>query len=103
MEKEKQMSKQNANLERSMKRDSASNVTTEGVARVAKIIELIGTSDESWEAAAQVAIEEARKTIHGIHGIKIKEQTARVDPETGKIVQYRAAIYLSFGVSDEER
>jgi hypothetical protein len=49
------------------------------VARVAKVIELIGTSDESWEAAAQVAIEEAKKTVHGIHGIKIKDMTARVD------------------------
>ncbi|MEO9295863.1 MAG: dodecin family protein [Nitrososphaera sp.] len=97
------MSKQNANMERQMKKNGANNASDEGVARVAKIIELIGTSDKSWEDAAQVAIEEARKTIHGIHGIKIKEQTARVDPETGKIVQYRAAIYLSFGVSDEER
>ena len=97
------MSRQNANVERGTKSDSASNAATKEVARVAKIIELIGTSDESWEAAAQVAIDEARKTIRGIHGIKIKEQTARVDPETGKIEEYRASIYLSFGVNDEER
>lgn len=74
-----------------------------GMARVAKVVELIGTSDESWEAAAQVAIEEARKTIHGIHGIKIRDMTARVDPETGKLVEYRTSIDLSFGVIDEER
>ena len=73
------------------------------VARVAKVIELIGTSDESWEAAAQVAIEEARKTVHGIHGIKIKDMTARVDPNTGKLIEYRTSIDLSFGVIDEER
>ena len=71
--------------------------------RVAKIVELIGTSDESWEAAAQVAIEEARKTIRGIHGIKIKEMTGKVDPETGRLVEYRTNIDLSFGVIDEER
>jgi hypothetical protein len=65
---------------------------------VAKVIELIGTSDESWEAAAQVAIEEARKTVHGIHGIKIKDMTGRVDPNTGKLVEYRTSIDLSFGV-----
>lgn len=70
---------------------------------MAKIIELVGTSDESLEAAAQVAIEEARKTIHNIHGVKIKEQTARVDPETGRIVEYRSSIYLSFGVDAEAR
>ena len=74
-----------------------------GIARVAKVVELIGTSDESWEAAAQVAIEEARKTIHGIHGIKIRDMTARVDPETGRLVEYRTSIDLSFGVIDEER
>ncbi|HJS81631.1 MAG TPA: dodecin family protein [Nitrososphaera sp.] len=71
--------------------------------RVAKIVELIGTSDKSWEDAAQVAIEEARKTIHGIHGIKMKDMTARVDPETGKLIEYRTCIDLSFGVIDEER
>ena len=71
--------------------------------RVAKIVELIGTSDKSWEDAAQVAIEEARKTIHGIHGIKMKDMTARVDPETGKLVEYRTCIDLSFGVIGEER
>ena len=71
--------------------------------RVAKVVELIGKSDESWEAAAQVAIEEARKTIHGIHGIKIKDMTARIDPETGRIVEYRTCIDLSFGIIDEER
>lgn len=97
------MSEPNADMERGMRRDSSSSSETRGAARVAKIIELIGTSDESWEAAAQVAIEEARKTVHGIHGVKIKEQTARVDPETGRIVEYRASIYLSFGVNDEER
>jgi dodecin len=75
----------------------------EKISRVAKIVELIGTSDESWEAAAQVAIEEARKTIHGIHGIKIKEMTGKVDPETGRLVEYRTNIDLSFGVLDEER
>jgi dodecin len=77
-----------------------SSMTT---ARVAKVVELIGASDESWEAAAQVAIEEARKTIKGIHGIKIRDMTARVDPESGRLVDYRTTIDLSFGVMDEER
>jgi dodecin len=71
-------------------------------ATVAKVVELIGTSDEGWEAAAQVAIEEARKTIKGIHGIKIRDMTARVDPESGRLVEYRTTIDLSFGVMNEE-
>lgn len=35
---------------------------------VAKIIEIIGVSDKGWEAAAQVAVDEAKKTLHGIAG-----------------------------------
>jgi flavin-binding protein dodecin len=71
--------------------------------RVAKIVELIGVSDKGWEDAAQVAVEEARKTIHGITGVKIKEMTAKVDQKTGQIVEYKSCINLSFGVMDEER
>ena len=70
--------------------------------RVAKIVEIVGTSDKSWEDAALVAIEEARKTIRGIRGIKIKDMTARVNPDTGRLVEYRTSVNLSFGVMDED-
>lgn len=43
---------------------------------VAKIIEIIGSSDKSWEDAAQVAVDEAKKTLHGLHGIEVKNMTA---------------------------
>jgi flavin-binding protein dodecin len=65
---------------------------------VAKIIELVGSSDKSWEDAAQVAVGEARKTLHGINGIEVGDMTATVDPNTGKISQFRAGIKLSFGI-----
>jgi len=39
---------------------------------VAKIEEIIGNSDESWEEAATVTVKEARKTLHGIAGIELK-------------------------------
>ncbi len=39
---------------------------------VTKIIEVVGSSDKSWEDAAQVAVDEAKKTLHGIHGIEVK-------------------------------
>jgi len=68
------------------------------MADVAKIIEIIGTSDKSWENAAQVAIEEAKKTIHGIHGIEVRDMTAKVDPNSGKITKYRTCLKISFGV-----
>lgn len=70
--------------------------------RVAKIVEIVGTSNKSWEDAALAAIEEARKTIRGIRGIKIKDMTARVDPNTGRLVEYRTSVNLSFGVMDED-
>jgi dodecin len=65
---------------------------------VAKIIEIIGSSQSGWEEAAQVAIDEARKTIHGIHGVEITDMTAKVDPNTGKITEYRAAVKISFAL-----
>jgi flavin-binding protein dodecin len=33
---------------------------------VAKIIEIVGSSDKGWQDAAQAALDEAKKTIHGI-------------------------------------
>jgi hypothetical protein len=71
---------------------------------IAKVIEIIGSSDKGWEPggerikAAQVAINEARKTLHGIHGIEVMDMTATVDESTGKIGQYRASVKVAFGV-----
>ena len=65
---------------------------------VAKIIEVVGSSDKSWEEAAQVAVNEAKKTLHGIHGIEVDNMTATVDDNSGKITQYRAGVKVSFGL-----
>jgi len=65
---------------------------------IAKVIEIIGSSDKGWEDAAQVAVDEARKTLHGIHGIEVIDMTATVDENTGKITQYRAGVKVAFGV-----
>lgn len=64
---------------------------------VAKIIEVIGISDKGWEQAAQTAVTEAKKSVHGIHGIKVQDMTAEVDG-AGKIVRYKTTVKLSFGV-----
>jgi flavin-binding protein dodecin len=66
--------------------------------RVADVVELIGSSTKGWEDAAQVAVDEAKKTIHGITGIEVTDMTAKVDPTSGRISEYRACIKLSFGV-----
>jgi flavin-binding protein dodecin len=65
---------------------------------VAKIVEIVGSSDKSWEDAVQAAVNEAVKTLRGLKGIEVTDMTAKVDPNTGKITAYRACIKLSFGV-----
>jgi dodecin len=65
---------------------------------IAKIEEIVGTLDKGWENAAKIAVKEAVKTIRGIHGIEIVDQTAQVDPNTSKITQYRTGIKFSFSV-----
>jgi flavin-binding protein dodecin len=64
--------------------------------RVAKVTELIGHSEESWQDAAQVAVEEAAKTIRGITGLEVRHFTAKV--QNGKIVEYRADVEIAYGV-----
>jgi dodecin len=65
---------------------------------IAKIIDIVGSSDKNWEDAAQVALTEATKTIHGITGIELTDRTARVDPNTGKITEYHSTVKIAFGV-----
>jgi flavin-binding protein dodecin len=65
---------------------------------VAKTIEVVGSSDKSWEDAAQAAVHEAKKTLNGIHEIEVKNLTATVDDSTGKITQYHAAVKISLGI-----
>jgi dodecin len=66
--------------------------------RIADIVELVGSSDKSWQDAAQVALQEARKTIRGITGVEIGDMTAKVDPNTGNITEYHTAVKVAFGV-----
>jgi dodecin len=65
---------------------------------VAKVIEIVGNSNKSWQDAAQVALDEAKKTIHGITGIEVGDMTAKVDPNTGNITKYHTAVKIAFGV-----
>jgi dodecin len=66
--------------------------------RIADVVELVGSSDKNWQDAAQVALEEAKKTIRGIRGVEIGDMTAKVDPNTGNITEYHTAVKIAFGV-----
>jgi flavin-binding protein dodecin len=61
---------------------------------VVKVIELIGSSPESWEAAAQNAINVATKSVRGITGIDVVHFTAKV--KDGKIIEYKANLKVAF-------
>lgn len=65
---------------------------------VVKVIELLAESPDSWEAATQVAVTEASKTIKHIKSVYIKEMKAFVDD--GKITHYRVNVKISFVVND---
>jgi flavin-binding protein dodecin len=65
---------------------------------VAKIIEIIGSSEKGWSEAAQAALDEAKKSIKGITGLEVNDITAKVDPITGNITQYRVSVKIAFGV-----
>lgn len=61
---------------------------------VYKIIELVGTSTESWEKAAVAAIELASKSLRDLRIAEISELDIQL--ENGKIRAYRAKVKLSF-------
>ena len=63
---------------------------------VVKIIELIGSSPNSWSEAAQNAVTEAAKTIKNIKGVHVKRCTAKVT--NNKIVEYNVNVKIAFTV-----
>lgn len=66
---------------------------------VYKIIELVGTSAESWEKAAAVAVERAGTTLRDLRIAEVEQLDMHV--EDGRVVMYRAKIKLSFKYEDE--
>lgn len=63
---------------------------------VVKVIEVMGTSEDSWEDAVKNALKGAKKTIHGITGIEVVSQTATV--KEGELKEFRATVKLAFKV-----
>ena len=61
---------------------------------VYKVIELIGTSPDSWEAAARSVIEAAADKLEDIRVAEVVKQDVRI--EDNKIVEYRTKVSLSF-------
>ena len=62
---------------------------------VYKVIELIGTSNESWEKAAASAVNRASKTLRDLRVAEVVQLDMQLD-ETGRIEAYRAKLNVSF-------
>lgn len=61
---------------------------------VYKVIELVGTSDKSWEDAARRAVERAAKSLRDLRVAEVTEQDMIL--EDGKVSAYRAKVKVSF-------
>lgn len=61
---------------------------------VYKVIELVGTSTESWEKAAAAAVETAAKSLRDLRIAEVAELDMQL--EEGKIKAYRAKVKISF-------
>jgi flavin-binding protein dodecin len=61
---------------------------------VYKVVELIGTSTDSWEKAAAAAVERASKSLRELRVAEVSELDMQI--ENGKVKAYRAKLKVSF-------
>ena len=65
---------------------------------VAKVTEIIASSEKSFDDAIRQGIARADKTLKNIRGAWIKDQKLVV--EKGKVIEYRVAMKVSFVLND---
>ncbi|MCC7075572.1 MAG: dodecin domain-containing protein [Acidimicrobiia bacterium] len=65
---------------------------------VYKVIQLVGTSSESWEKAASAAVAKASQTLRDLRIAEIAELDLVI--EDGAVVAYRAKVNVSFKYED---
>jgi len=63
---------------------------------VLKVLEIMCSSDKSWEDAVKKGIEKTSKTVKGIKSAWVKDQSVKV--KDGKITDYRVILKVSFEV-----
>ena len=63
---------------------------------IIKVVELVGTSNTSWEDAVHQVVAEASASLRHITGVDLVRHTAHV--ENGKITEYRATCHVAFVV-----
>ena len=67
---------------------------------VYKVIELVGTSSESWEKAAAAAVQMASKSLRDLRIAEVAQLDMHL--EDGKIKAYRAKVKVSFKYHGED-
>ena len=67
---------------------------------VYKVVEIIGTSAESWEKAAKMAVERASRTLRDLRVAEVVEQDLVIT--AGKVEAFRTKLKLSFKYEDEK-
>jgi flavin-binding protein dodecin len=65
---------------------------------VARVTEIIGSSDKSWDDAVHSALKRANKTLRGLTGLEITKMNAQI--QNGKITEYRAHVKITFILED---
>ena len=63
---------------------------------VAKVIEIVASSAKGFDDAVKTALDEAKKTVHGISGLEVTSFNVKVSEE--KPVEYRVACKVAFAV-----
>jgi dodecin len=66
------------------------------MAQIAKVVTVIGSSPDGFAEAAQVAVNEAAKTLRGISGIDVISMSAEVEGD--QITQYRSTVNIAFTI-----
>jgi flavin-binding protein dodecin len=66
------------------------------MADVAKVVTIIGSSPESFAKAADVAVQEAAKTLRGISGAQVVSMSAEVEGD--RISMYRTTVNIAFAI-----
>ncbi len=65
-----------------------------------KIIEVMGSSETSWEEAVKGAVASATRTLSAVRGVDVVGWTAKIGPD-GDIVEYHADCKIAFEVKED--
>jgi dodecin len=68
---------------------------------VYKIVELVGTSSESWEKAAAAAVNQAAKSLRDLRIVQVEQLDMQV--ANGKVGAYRARVKVSFKFESQKK